>query len=69
MSCLVDSALQRTPRGGTVRVHMRAADGGVLVDLSDDGIEMAERLESIVQQTESSQQVWFFAALQMLAGP
>jgi signal transduction histidine kinase len=57
ISCLIDSALQRTPRGGRVRVQLRAADGGVMVDVIDSGTEMAERLKDIVQHSHSSQQV------------
>ena len=59
LGCLLDSAVQRTPRGGQVRVSPgRAADGRVKVDIVDTGQEMAQRLNEVLQsQVSSSTQV------------
>lgn len=34
---LVDNAIAFSPRGGTVRVELRARDGGVVIEVADDG--------------------------------
>jgi hypothetical protein len=54
---LIDSALQRTPRGGHVHINFRAADGGVVVDVKDTGMEMAEHLIELLQRHDITQQV------------
>ena len=48
-SCLLDSAIQRTPRGGTVRVAAQELGGGVQIQVSDCGQEMAEQLTALLQ--------------------
>ena len=48
-SCLLDSAVQRTPRGGTVRVNAQELGGGVQIQVSDCGQEMAEQLTALLQ--------------------
>ena len=49
MSCLLDSAVQRTPRGGTVRVRAQELGSGVQIQVSDCGQEMAKQLTSLLQ--------------------
>ena len=57
VSCLIDSALQRTPRGGHVDIKMRVRDGGIAIDFIDSGTEMAERLQSLLKAGSSQSQV------------
>lgn len=52
-SCLLDSAIQRTPRGGTVRVNAQELGGGVQIQVSDCGQEMAEQLTSLLQTSSA----------------
>ncbi|BDA41622.1 probable chloroplast sensor kinase, chloroplastic at N-terminal half [Coccomyxa sp. Obi] len=57
VSCLIDAALQRTPRGGHVDISLRVSEGGILVDVLDSGTEMAERLQGLLRRNASQGQV------------
>ncbi len=57
VSCLIDSALQRSPRGGHVDVSLRVSEGGIFVDVLDSGTEMAERLQGLLGRNPSQGQV------------
>ena len=51
LSCLIDSAVQRTPRGGTVRVSGNYLGEGLQLQVSDCGQEMAEQLNALLQSS------------------
>lgn len=51
LSCLLDSALQRTPRGGAIRLHLRYLGEGIQIQISDCGQEMAEHLEMLLMSS------------------
>ncbi len=54
LSCVLDSAVQRTPRGGRVQVHAAEQDGRVSIIVEDTGREMAQRLNDMLQPQPSS---------------
>ncbi len=51
LSCLLDSALQRTPRGGVIRIHLQYLGEGIQIQISDCGQEMAEHLDTLLQSS------------------
>ena len=51
LSCLLDSALQRTPRGGAIRLHLQYLGEGIQIQISDCGQEMAEHLDMLLQSS------------------
>ena len=57
VSCLIDSALQRTPRGGHVDISLMAREGGINIDIVDSGTQMAERLRGLLEAGFSQRQV------------
>lgn len=68
LSCLLDSAIQRTPRGGTVRVHLRYLGEGIQIQVSDCGRDLAEHLNALLQSSATvSCQSFAYACPQVLA--
>ena len=53
LSCVLDSAVQRTPRGGQVQVHATEQDGRVKVVVDDTGREVAQRLNEMLHSEPS----------------
>ena len=63
LSCLLDSAIQRTPRGGTVRIHLQYLGEGIQIQVSDCGQEMAEHLDMLLQSSSTVSYQGFASAL------
>lgn len=57
ISCLIDSALQRTPRGGNVDLSMRADEASIVIEVVNSGQEMAARLQDLLQTNTAQRQV------------
>ncbi len=56
LSCLLDSALQRTPRGGRISIHLQYLGEGIRMQISDCGQEMAEHLDMLLQSSSAVRQ-------------
>ena len=56
LSCLLDSALQRTPRGGRISIHLQYLGEGIQIQISDCGQEMAEHLDMLLQSSSAVRQ-------------
>lgn len=55
VSCLLDSAVQRTPRGGRVWVDAGREGGNrITVSITDSGLEMAQRLNKVLSDSHAS---------------